>query len=126
MWRSPELELNDIGFLRQADEIRQFGIVTYQTLKPFGKFRKIFNRFEQFSSYDFDGNFNRVQYTLTSNATSKTIGMSTGNSFINPEFIPIRFCKVARVFGIRKSFFSTSILALTAEKNQFLWRNISF
>ncbi|WP_298221327.1 DUF5916 domain-containing protein [Flavobacterium sp.] len=85
MWRSPELELNDVGFLRQADEIRQFGIVTYQTLKPFGKFRKIFNRFEQFSSYDFDGNFNRVQYTLTSNANLKNNWNFNGELVYKPR-----------------------------------------
>ncbi len=71
VWRSPELELNDIGFLRQADEIREYGILTHQTLKPFGQFRKIFTRFEQFSSYDFEGNFNRMQYSLMSNINLK-------------------------------------------------------
>jgi len=72
MWRSPELELNDVGFLRQADEVRQYAILTHQTLKPFGQFRKINNRFEQFSSYDFDGNYNRMQYSLTTNANLKS------------------------------------------------------
>ncbi len=67
MWRSPELELNDVGFLRQADEIRQYGILTYQTLKPFGQFRSLNTRFEQFSTYDFDGNFNRLQFTFNTN-----------------------------------------------------------
>jgi hypothetical protein len=71
MWRSPELELNDVGFLRQADEIRQYGIVTHQTLKPFGAFRKIFNRLEQFSTYDFDGNYNRMQVSLATNINLK-------------------------------------------------------
>ncbi|HMK06836.1 MAG TPA: DUF5916 domain-containing protein, partial [Flavobacterium sp.] len=72
MWRSPELELNDIGFLRQADEMREYAILTHQTLKPFGQFRKINTRLEQFSSYDFDGNYNRQQYTLTGNANLRS------------------------------------------------------
>jgi hypothetical protein len=71
MWRSPELELNDVGFLRQADEVREYAILTHQTLKPFGQFRKINNRFEQFSTYDFDGNYNRMQYSLITNANLK-------------------------------------------------------
>lgn len=71
MWRSPELELNDVGFLRQADEVRQFVVISHQTLKPFGGFRKIFTRFEQFSSYDFDRNFNRLQFTLSANFNFK-------------------------------------------------------
>lgn len=71
-WRSPELELNDIGFLRQADEIRRYDAVSYQTLKPFGKFRKIYTKLEQYSTYDFDGNFNRLQYTLSTNINLKS------------------------------------------------------
>ena len=71
VWRSPELELNDVGFLRQADEIRQYGILTHQTLKPFGQFRKIATRFEQLSSYDFDGNYNRMQYSINTNINFK-------------------------------------------------------
>lgn len=71
-WRSPELELNDVGFLRQADDIKQFGILTYQTLKPFGSFRRINARFEQFTTYDFQGNHNRTQYSISSNANLKS------------------------------------------------------
>ena len=70
-WRAPELELNDIGFLRQADEIRQYVDVSYRTLKPFGKFRNIFARFSQFSTYDFEGNYNRIQYRIGANANFK-------------------------------------------------------
>lgn len=71
MWRSPELELNDVGFLRQADEIRQYAILTHQTLKPFGYFRQINTRLEQFTTYDFDGNYNRLQVNLSTNANLK-------------------------------------------------------
>ncbi len=70
-WRSPELELNDIGFLRQADDIRQVAVLSHQTLKPFGQFRRINTRFEQFTTYDFDGNHNRTQISLGSNANFK-------------------------------------------------------
>ncbi|PWA06843.1 DUF5916 domain-containing protein [Flavobacterium psychrotolerans] len=70
-WRSPELELNDVGFLRQADEIRQYAVLSHQTLKPFGQFRRIDSRLEQFSGYDFEGNFNKMQYSLGSGASLK-------------------------------------------------------
>ncbi|MBK8599159.1 MAG: carbohydrate binding family 9 domain-containing protein [Flavobacterium sp.] len=72
IWRSPELELNDVGFLRQADEVRQYASLSHQTLKPFGQFRRINTRFEQFSSFDFEGNYNRMQYSLSSNANLKS------------------------------------------------------
>lgn len=85
IWRSPELELNDIGFLRQADEIRQYNVVNYQTLKPFGKFRKINGRFEQFSSFDFEGNYNRMQYTSNTNLNFKNNWNVNLNMFYKPR-----------------------------------------
>ncbi len=71
IWRSPELELNDIGFLRQADEISQYINVQYETLKPFGIFRKINVRLNQSTGYDFDKNFNRLQFRLTTGVEFK-------------------------------------------------------
>ncbi|MBT8266520.1 MAG: carbohydrate binding family 9 domain-containing protein [Bacteroidia bacterium] len=68
IWRSPELELNDIGFLRQADEIRQFANVRWRTTKATGKFRQIAAGLFQFSTYDYEGNFNRIQYEFNFNA----------------------------------------------------------
>ncbi|WP_108802253.1 DUF5916 domain-containing protein [Aquimarina sp. Aq107] len=61
-WRSPELELNDVGFLRQADDIRQFANVRYLFLKPTKFYRRANLNFEQTSAFDFEGNFNRIQY----------------------------------------------------------------
>lgn len=67
VWRSPELELNDIGFLRQADDIRQYLNVRYRILKPIGVFRQISGRFSQHTTYDFEGNYNRMQYSVGGN-----------------------------------------------------------
>ncbi|MEW7288913.1 DUF5916 domain-containing protein [Aquimarina sp. 2304DJ70-9] len=61
-WRSPELELNDVGFLRQADEIRQFINARYLFLKPTKLYRRANIFVEQFSTFDFEGNYNRIQY----------------------------------------------------------------
>ena len=70
-WRSPELELNDIGFLRQADEIFQYADVSYQTLKPTKIFRRASVKLEQSSNYDYDGNYNRFQLELKTNINWK-------------------------------------------------------
>ena len=40
-WRSPELELNDIGFLRQADQFRQYANVRRLWNKPTSWFRPL-------------------------------------------------------------------------------------
>ncbi len=63
-YRSPQIELNDIGFLRQADFMRQWVSLRYKTLKSIDRFRSINVRFLQFSSFDFQGNFNRMEYRL--------------------------------------------------------------
>ena len=62
IWRSPELELNDIGFLRQTDEMIQFAGVKYLWQVPTKTYRDIQLKVSQFSTYDFDGNHNKSQY----------------------------------------------------------------
>ncbi|MBT8298208.1 MAG: carbohydrate binding family 9 domain-containing protein [Maribacter sp.] len=64
IWRSPELELNDVGFLRQADEIKQYAEVERLFLKPTDFYRRARIGIEQYTTYDFEGNFNRVQYQI--------------------------------------------------------------
>ncbi len=63
-WRSPELELNDIGFLRQADDIRQFISARYLFLKPTKFYRRANIKLDQFTTFDFEGNYNRIQYQV--------------------------------------------------------------
>lgn len=63
-WSSPELELNDLGFLRRADAKLQFLNLEYKTAKPVSVFRNINLELNQFASYDFQGNHNRSQYQL--------------------------------------------------------------
>ena len=68
-WYSPELEINDIGYLRQADLKMQTSFIGYKTLKSIGKLRSFRGTFEQFTTYDFEGNHNRTQYSFDSSLT---------------------------------------------------------
>jgi len=70
-WRSPELELNDIGFLRQADEIRQYFDISRMFNKPTSWYRRMRFEIEQFTSYDFEGNYNRIQWEFGGNINYK-------------------------------------------------------
>ena len=67
IWRSPELELNDIGFLRQTDEMIQFAGLRYLWQVPTKTYRNIQLKVSQFSTYDFDGNHNKSQYEFQGN-----------------------------------------------------------
>ena len=65
-FRSPELELNDIGFQRQADDIRHYTWIGYQTLKPDNTFRQVGINYNHWSAWDFGGNHNYMQFNTNS------------------------------------------------------------
>jgi hypothetical protein len=54
-WRSPGLELNDMGFLRQADVIQQVAWAGYRIWEPFSIFRRLNVNAAQWSGWDFSG-----------------------------------------------------------------------
>jgi hypothetical protein len=56
-WRSPGLELNDMGYIRQADIIQQVLWGGYEIWEPFGIFRSMEIIADQYSGWDFGGNF---------------------------------------------------------------------
>lgn len=53
--RSPQFELNDIGFLVQSDYLSQWTWAQYRILKPFGIFRRVSFNVNEYLTYDFDG-----------------------------------------------------------------------
>jgi hypothetical protein len=63
-WKSPEYELNDIGFLRQADDIRQYMGGRRLWNKPTSWFRQANVRGNISTAFDFEGNYNRIQYEV--------------------------------------------------------------
>src|SRR5690606_4716434 len=65
-WRSPELELNDLGFQRQADDIRHYTWAGYQTLKPDSTFRKVGINYNHWTAWDFGGNHNLLLFNTNS------------------------------------------------------------
>ncbi len=54
-WRSPGLELNDMGYMRQADIIQQSAWGGYRIWEPFSIFRSFNISFDQWSGWDFSG-----------------------------------------------------------------------
>ena len=53
-WKSPELELNDAGYMRIADNIFQLSWASYQITEPFSIFRTFRVNFNQFSDWTFN------------------------------------------------------------------------
>lgn len=54
-WRSPGLELNDIGFMNNADEINHFFWSGYRFNNPFGIFRNLGLNVNHWLRWDFSG-----------------------------------------------------------------------
>lgn len=68
-WRSPELELNDLGFMREADDIQNYAGVSYNSLQPFGAFRKGTLTYQHWMKWDFEGNLNYMDWDIEAAGT---------------------------------------------------------
>ncbi len=83
-WRTPELELNDLGFQRTADDIRHFTWAGYAFRNPFSIFNRMQFNYNHWMVYDFGGNLNSVSWNLNMNTQFKNNwSMGTGCN-INP------------------------------------------
>ncbi|MEN1784210.1 MAG: DUF5916 domain-containing protein [Bacteroidota bacterium] len=65
-WRSPELEMNDIGFQLRSDDIRHYAWAGYRTLKPDSTFRRVGINYNHWSAWDFGGNHNELRFNTNS------------------------------------------------------------
>jgi hypothetical protein len=70
-WRSPELELNDIGFLQTANEINHFTWAGYQIQQPFSIFRNWRINYNHWLRWDFDGQFLQSLFNTNTHAWFK-------------------------------------------------------
>ncbi|MCG8329637.1 MAG: carbohydrate binding family 9 domain-containing protein [Chitinophagales bacterium] len=63
-WRSPELELNDIGFMREADVIFNYTGVDYNFFEPFSVFRRATISYKHWVFTDFGGKLNYIDWDV--------------------------------------------------------------
>ncbi|HLN73925.1 MAG TPA: DUF5916 domain-containing protein, partial [Prolixibacteraceae bacterium] len=54
-WKSPGLELNDVGYMRQADNILEVFWMGYRIYEPFSIFRNMNLNFNQWTEWNFAG-----------------------------------------------------------------------
>lgn len=78
-FKSPGLELNDAGYLREANNLLQVYWMGYQVYEPFSIFRQLNINFNQFTEWDFGGNLttpgvNMNGFTQFTNLWSAAIG----------------------------------------------------
>ncbi|MCL6296709.1 DUF5916 domain-containing protein [Jejuia spongiicola] len=84
-WRSPELELNDLGFMREADDIQNYAGIIYSSLKPFGAFRKGALTYQHWVKWDFGGNLNFIDWDVEATGTFQNNWNATAGFFHQPH-----------------------------------------
>lgn len=81
-WRSPQLSLNDIGFLSQTDYMTQWFWIQYRKLNPFSIFRAMRVNFTEWYDWDFGGTNLGKGFELNTNVQFKNFwGFSAGTSY---------------------------------------------
>jgi hypothetical protein len=83
-FRSPGFEINDIGYMRSADQIHQWIWVGYQTLKEFGIFRSLYLNVNNWTGWDFSGARNYMGFNFNTNFQFKNFWVVGGG--ISKEF----------------------------------------
>ncbi len=86
-FRSPELELNDLGFMQTADEINHFAWAGYQINKPFSVFRQARINYNHWTRWDFGGQFLYSAFNTNLHGTFKNQWSVGTGSTINPNEI---------------------------------------
>jgi hypothetical protein len=70
-FRSPQLELNDIGFMLTANEINHFTWAGLHFQKPFSVFRTARLNYNHWARWDYSGRFTYLAFNVNSHATFK-------------------------------------------------------
>ena len=70
-WRSPQLELNDIGFMLTSNEINHFTWASFQYQRPFSIFRNGRISYNHWARWDFAGQFMYLAFNANAHAMLK-------------------------------------------------------
>ncbi|MCF8378121.1 MAG: carbohydrate binding family 9 domain-containing protein [Bacteroidales bacterium] len=72
-WKSPSVDINDVGFIQQADQILNVLWTGYNFNEPFGIFRSMHINTDVFLATDFGANLNGVGYEANFRANFKNM-----------------------------------------------------
>jgi len=84
-WKSPEVEVNDLGFMHQANNILEVFWMGYRINEPFSIFRSAGLNFNQWNSWDYGGTFLSYGGNINVNATFKNLWSAGFGSNYNAD-----------------------------------------
>lgn len=85
-WRSPGFEINDLGYMRRADEINQFTWAGYYVSDPFWIYRSFSFNTNQWTNWDFGGRNTHNSFNWNSNMTFLNNWSLGGGMTYTPEY----------------------------------------
>lgn len=91
-FKSPGLELNDMGFVRHVDDIITINWMGYRINKPFSIFKNVGINFNQWSGFDFSGTYMGMGGNTNMHATFKNnydigLGVNLSSSQISTSHL---------------------------------------
>ena len=86
-WKSPMMELNDLGFMREADNILEVFWAGYRFTQPFSIFRNAGINFNQWNNWDYGGKFLGTGGNININTTFKNLWSAGFGSNVDFESI---------------------------------------
>ncbi len=86
-WKSPGLEINDIGYTPEVDEIMQIYWMGYRWYEPVGIIRSAGINFNQWTGYDFGGTFTNYGGNVNGHAQLKNFWRVFGNVNFNSTYL---------------------------------------
>ncbi len=128
-WKSPGLELNDVGYMRQADDILEVIWVGYRIYQPFSIFRNLNLNLNQWTEWNFageslgpGGNFNA--HTQFKNYWNFNLGTNiNGESLSTTELRGGPALKLPGTKNVWFAFGSNDQKKLTAEMEFMIMKN---
>ena len=122
-WRSPGLDLNDIGYLQTADLLRQKNMLSYFINKPASIFRTYTIGLEQGNNWDFSGQYLLSDATFNIYADFKNNWGITSNLKYTNQTLDNRILRGGNAMLIPSNW--TEIFSLNSDQSKKVTMNLS-
>lgn len=99
-WKTPGVELNDVGYMRSADNILPIFWAGYNFTKPFGIFRTISLNTDHWTTVDFGGKYQGYGGDFSANATFKNLWSANAGLTWNSQTIETSFLRGGPAFKV--------------------------
>lgn len=125
-WQSPGFELNDVGFLRYADDMTEILWTQYNAPKPFSIFRRLSFEVSQASSFDYSGKYLAMSGNLGIRGQFTNFWSFGIGSNVNTSSLEKTLLRGGPMFRSPKGFNAYAFISTDRKKNFSLSGSLSF